>query len=168
MTTWRLPPKLAGLLVLPAAVAGYFGAQALGWLAIAFISNNGLGMLFIPFGIAPYAAAFVMYIGAPLAFVMAGVYLAPSQKIKTGRLLAGIAAAWLALEALSIFPTMAGISGWLLSYWGDAPRWMVLAFIAAGIVVLAWKCSRLRRSSGEAHQEIPEMLQPSAANNGEN
>ncbi len=163
----RRQPRLAWVLVLPAAIAGYFGAQALGWLAIAFIANNGLGILLIPFGIALYAAAAVKYIVAPLAFVTTGVFLAPHLKVKTGLGLAAIGAAWLATEALGIFTPMAGISGWVLSYWGDAPRWMVLGFSAAGIAVLAWKSFRLIRCSGEAQEEIPEMRRHSAIGDGE-
>lgn len=167
VTRLRQHSRLAWLLVLPAAIAGYFGAQAMGWLAIAFIANNGLGILFIPFGIALYAAAAVKYIVAPLAFVTTGVFLAPRRRVKTGLVLAASGAIWLAAEALAIFTPMAGVSGWVLSYWGDAPRWMVLAFSAAGIAVLAWKSYRLIRCSGEALTEIPEMRQPSAVGNGE-
>ena len=167
VTKLRQHSRLAWVLVLPAAIAGYFGAEALGWLAIAFIANNGLGILFIPFGIALYAAAAVKYIVAPLAFVTSGVFLAPHRKVKTGLVLAAIGATWLAAEALSIFTPMAGVSGWVLSYWGDAPRWMVLAFSAAGIAVLAWKSLRLIRYSGEALAETPEMRQTSTIGNGE-
>lgn len=155
VTRLRQHARLAWLLVLPAAIAGYFGAQAMGWLAIAFIANNGLGILLIPFGIALYAAAAVKYILAPLAFVTSGVFLAPHRKVKTGLVLAAFGAIWLAAEALAIFTPMAGISGWVLSYWGDAPRWMVLAFSSAGIAVLAWKSFRLIRCSGEALAEKP-------------
>ena len=167
VTRLRQHSRLAWLLVLPAAIAGYFGAQALGWLAIAFIANNGLGILFIPFGIALFAAAAVKYVVAPLAFVTTGVFLAPHRKVKTGLVLAALAAIWLAVEALAIFTSMAGISGWVLSYWGDAPRWMVLAFSAAGIAVLGWKSFRLIRYSGEPLAVIPEMRQPSTISNGE-
>ena len=157
VTRLRQHTRLIWFLVLPAAIAGYFGTQALGWLAIAFIANNGLGILFIPFGIALYAAAAVKYIVAPLAFVTSGVFLAPRRKVKTGLVLAAMGAIWLAAEALAIFTPMAGVSGWVLSYWGDAPRWMVWALSAAGIAVLAWKSYRLIRCSGEALTEIPEM-----------